>query len=55
MWMQGEVMVTGQFIDHQQVAISYVIYYVISTYSPSLQSFNLAVLLYVNFYTNKVK
>ena len=29
--------------------------YVILTYSPSLQSFNLAVLLYVNFYINKVK
>ena len=29
--------------------------YVISKYSPSLQSCNLAVLLYVSFYINKVK
>ena len=41
--------------SHFDESISYVMNYIISTYSPSLQSFNLAVLLYVNFYINKVK
>ena len=41
--------------SHFDESISYVMDYVISKYSPSLQSCNLAVLLYVSFYINKVK
>ena len=40
--------------SHFDKSISYVMDYVISKYSPSLQSCNLAVLLYVSFYINKV-
>ena len=39
--------------SHFDESISYVMVYVISKYSPSLQSCNLAVLLYVSFYINK--
>ena len=41
--------------SHFDKSISFVMDYVISKYSPSLQLFNLAVLLYVSFYLNKVK
>ena len=41
--------------SHFDISISYVMNYVISKYSPSLESCNLVVLLYVSFYKNKVK
>ena len=41
--------------SHFNKSISYVINYVISKYSPSRESCNLAVLLYVSFDVNKVK
>ena len=41
--------------SHFDKSISFVVNYVISKYSPSLQSCNLAVLLYVSFYINNVK
>ena len=41
--------------SHFDKTISYVMNYEISKYSPSLVSCNLAVLLCVSFYINKVK
>ena len=41
--------------SHFDKSILYVMNYVISKYSLALESCNLAVLLYVSFYINKVK
>ena len=43
------------WMDHFDKSISYVMNYVISKYSLSLESCNLALLPYVSFYINKVK